>query len=104
MFRCLLRCSFYISLNGTYVGIGMISPHLINVSMLFGSIISWGIMRPYIRSKRGIWYDADLQETNLKSFSGYKVLPMIEYLLLDKKKKKTTSMMCIKNQSDFTLL
>ena len=61
----------------------MISPHLINVSMLFGSIISWGIMWPYIRSKRGIWYDADLQETNLKSFSGYKELPMIEYLLLD---------------------
>ncbi|EEE55617.1 hypothetical protein OsJ_03951 [Oryza sativa Japonica Group] len=74
---------FYISLNGTYVGIGMISPHLINVSMLFGSIISWGIMRPYIRSKRGIWYDADLQETNLKSFSGYKVFCPIAMILGD---------------------
>ncbi|EEC71736.1 hypothetical protein OsI_04295 [Oryza sativa Indica Group] len=74
---------FYISLNGTYVGIGMISPHLINVSMLFGSIISWGIMWPYIRSKRGIWYDADLQETNLKSFSGYKVFCAIAMILGD---------------------
>ncbi|KAL6614236.1 hypothetical protein ACP70R_036506 [Stipagrostis hirtigluma subsp. patula] len=64
---------FFINLNGTYVGVGMISPYLINVSMLVGSIISWGFMWPYITSKRGIWYDANLQESSLKGLNGYKV-------------------------------
>lgn len=66
-------CRFYINMNGTYVGVGMISPYLINISMLVGSIISWGIMWPYLQSKKGIWYDANLQETSLKGLNGYKV-------------------------------
>jgi hypothetical protein len=66
-------CSFYINMNGTYVGVGMISPYLINISMLVGSIISWGIMWPYLLTKKGIWYDANLQETSLKGLNGYKV-------------------------------
>jgi uncharacterized oligopeptide transporter (OPT) family protein len=60
-------------MNGTYVGVGMISPYLINISMLVGSIISWGIIWPYLQTKKGIWYDANLQETSLKGLNGYKV-------------------------------
>jgi uncharacterized oligopeptide transporter (OPT) family protein len=67
-------CSFYINLNGTYVGVGMISPYLINISMLVGAIISWGFMWPYIETKKGVWYAADLQETSLRGINGYKVL------------------------------
>ncbi|KAL5226321.1 hypothetical protein ABZP36_014586 [Zizania latifolia] len=78
-----LQHGFYVNLNGTYVGIGMISPHLINISMLVGSIVSWGVMWPYIQSKRGSWYDADLQETSLKSLTGYKVFCAIAMILAD---------------------
>jgi len=66
-------CRFYINMNGTYVGVGMISPYLINISMLVGSIISWGFMWPYLLGKKGQWYDVNLQETSLKGLNGYKV-------------------------------
>ncbi|CAD6229264.1 unnamed protein product [Miscanthus lutarioriparius] len=74
---------FYINMNGTYVGVGMISPYLINISMLVGSIISWGIMWPYLQTKKGIWYDANLQETSLKGLNGYKVFGAIAMILGD---------------------
>jgi uncharacterized oligopeptide transporter (OPT) family protein len=66
-------CSFYFSFSGTYVGVGMISPYLINASMLVGAIVSWGFLWPFIESKKGSWYDADLQDTSLKGLNGYKV-------------------------------
>jgi uncharacterized oligopeptide transporter (OPT) family protein len=66
-------CSIYFNLSGTYVGVGMISPYLINVSMLVGAIVSWGLLWPFIESKKGSWYDADLQDTSLKGLNGYKV-------------------------------
>ncbi|WVZ68312.1 hypothetical protein U9M48_017270 [Paspalum notatum var. saurae] len=74
---------FYINMNGTYVGVGMISPYLINVSMLVGSIISWGVMWPYLLTKKGIWYDANLQETSLKGLNGYKVFGAIAMIIGD---------------------
>jgi OPT oligopeptide transporter protein len=36
----------------------MICPYLINVSLLVGSFISWGMLWPWIKSKKGVWYDA----------------------------------------------
>nr|CAB3478742.1 unnamed protein product [Digitaria exilis] len=74
---------FYINMNGTYVGVGMISPYLINISMLVGSIISWGFMWPYLLTKKGDWYDANLQETSLKGLNGYKVFGAIAMILGD---------------------
>ncbi|CAL4953835.1 unnamed protein product [Urochloa decumbens] len=74
---------FYINMNGTYVGVGMISPYLINISMLVGSIISWGIMWPYLESKKGLWYDANLPDTSLKGLNGYKVFGAIGMILGD---------------------
>ncbi|PUZ54145.1 hypothetical protein GQ55_5G106500 [Panicum hallii var. hallii] len=74
---------FYINMNGTYVGVGMISPYLINISMLVGSIISWGFMWPYLLSKKGEWYEANLQETSLKGLNGYKVFGAIAMILGD---------------------
>lgn len=51
----------------------MISPYLINVSMLAGAIISWGFMWPYIESHKGSWYAANLPESSLRGINGYKV-------------------------------
>ncbi|KAM0821543.1 hypothetical protein ACQ4PT_072127 [Festuca glaucescens] len=74
---------FYINLNGTYVGVGMISPYLINISMLVGAIISWGFMWPYIETKKGSWYAADIQESSLRGINGYKVFGAIGMILGD---------------------
>lgn len=34
---------------------GMICPHIVNWSMLFGAILSWGIMWPLMQKKEGDW-------------------------------------------------
>lgn len=51
----------------------MICPYLINISLLIGGIISWGIMWPLIYAKRGDWYSADLKKTSLHGLQGYQV-------------------------------
>ncbi|KAK3162362.1 hypothetical protein QOZ80_1BG0088680 [Eleusine coracana subsp. coracana] len=74
---------FYFNFSGTYVGVGMISPYLINISMLVGSVVSWGFLWPFIETKRGSWYEADLQDTSLKGLNGYKVFGAIAMILGD---------------------
>lgn len=51
----------------------MIVPHIINVSLLIGGILSWGVMWPLIEAKKGDWYSADLKPSSLHGLQGYKV-------------------------------
>lgn len=51
----------------------MICPYIVNVSVLLGAILSWGIMWPLIGNKKGSWYAADLSDTNLHGLQGYRV-------------------------------
>ncbi|KAF5175599.1 Oligopeptide transporter [Thalictrum thalictroides] len=74
---------FFFDFSTTYVGVGMLCPHSINLSMLFGSVISWGIMWPLIAQKKGQWYSADLPPSNLRSLQGYKVFIAIATILGD---------------------
>ncbi|XP_064953586.1 probable metal-nicotianamine transporter YSL8 [Musa acuminata AAA Group] len=74
---------FYFDFSATYVGVGMICPYIINISLFLGSIISWGILWPYIRSKQGVWYDASLPESSLHGINGYKVFISIAMILGD---------------------
>jgi uncharacterized oligopeptide transporter (OPT) family protein len=69
---------FYFDFSLTYVGAGMICPHLINVSLLLGGILSWGFMWPIIGHKAGDWYPAGLGASNLRGLYGYKVWTNIE--------------------------
>ncbi|KAM0915410.1 hypothetical protein ACQ4PT_010825 [Festuca glaucescens] len=64
--------TFFFDFNLTYVGAGMICPHLINISLLLGSILSYGIMWPLISDLKGNWYPADLPESSMRSLQGYK--------------------------------
>ncbi|XP_043695241.1 probable metal-nicotianamine transporter YSL7 [Telopea speciosissima] len=75
--------SFYFDFSATYVGVGMICPHLINVSVLLGSIISWGIMWPLIGNKAGVWYSASLPPSSLNGLQGYRVFISIAMILGD---------------------
>jgi uncharacterized oligopeptide transporter (OPT) family protein len=69
----LLLARFYFDFSPTYVGVAMICPHIVNVSVLLGAILSWGIMWPLIAKKRGDWYSADLPDSNLHGLQGYRV-------------------------------
>ncbi|KAJ0968959.1 hypothetical protein J5N97_021836 [Dioscorea zingiberensis] len=74
---------FYFDFSATYVGVGMICPYIVNVSVLLGGILSWGIMWPLIGDKKGSWYSADLQDTNLHGLQGYRVFIAIALILGD---------------------
>jgi hypothetical protein len=50
----------------------MICPHIVNVSMMLGSIITWGFLWPYIDSKAGAWFPAGLNEHDFSGLFGYK--------------------------------
>ncbi|VAH34424.1 unnamed protein product [Triticum turgidum subsp. durum] len=78
---CTLR--FYFDFSPTYVGVGMICPHIVNVSVLLGGILSWGIMWPLIAKKRGIWFAANLADTSLHGMQGYRVFIAIALILGD---------------------
>ncbi|KAM0946904.1 putative oligopeptide transporter, OPT superfamily [Dioscorea sansibarensis] len=75
--------SFYFDFSATYVGVGMICPYIVNVSVLLGAILSWGIMWPLIGNKKGSWYSADLPDTNLHGLQGYRVFTAIALILGD---------------------
>ncbi|KAF6157773.1 hypothetical protein GIB67_017303 [Kingdonia uniflora] len=74
---------FYFDFSATYVGVGMICPYIINLSMLLGAVISWGIMWPIIETKKGIWYGADLKSSSFRGENGYKVFIAIALILGD---------------------
>lgn len=74
---------FFFDFSATYVGVGMICPYLINVSLLVGAILSWGIMWPLIDAKKGDWFSADLSPSSLHGLQGYKVFIAIAMILGD---------------------
>ncbi|XP_027123916.1 probable metal-nicotianamine transporter YSL7 [Coffea arabica] len=74
---------FYFDFSATYVGVGMICPHIINVSVLVGGILSWGLMWPLIETREGDWYPAGLSHNNLQGLQGYKVFIGIAMILGD---------------------
>ncbi|KAG6486605.1 probable metal-nicotianamine transporter YSL14 [Zingiber officinale] len=74
---------FYFDFSATYVGVGMICPYLVNVSVLLGGILSWGIMWPLIDAKKGSWYPADIPKNSLHGLQGYRVFIAIALILGD---------------------
>ncbi|XVF41526.1 hypothetical protein PTKIN_Ptkin01aG0286300 [Pterospermum kingtungense] len=74
---------FYFDFSATYVGVGMICPYIINISVLLGGILSWGVMWPLIEKRKGDWYPAGLSESNMHGLQGYKVFIAIAMILGD---------------------
>ncbi|KAF8389582.1 hypothetical protein HHK36_024098 [Tetracentron sinense] len=74
---------FYFDFSATYVGVGMICPYIINISLLVGAILSWGIMWPLIDARKGHWYSADLSPSSLHGLQGYRVFISIAMILGD---------------------
>jgi uncharacterized oligopeptide transporter (OPT) family protein len=51
----------------------MICPHIVNVSVLLGGILSWGVMWPLIAKKKGSWYPATDGDASLHGLQAYRV-------------------------------
>ncbi|KAI8020157.1 putative metal-nicotianamine transporter YSL6 [Camellia lanceoleosa] len=79
----LFKNTFYFDFGPTYVGCGLICPHIVNCSVLLGAIISWGFLWPYISQLAGHWYPADLGSNDFKGLYGYKVFIAISLILGD---------------------
>ncbi|GAV70607.1 OPT domain-containing protein [Cephalotus follicularis] len=74
---------FYFDFSSTYVGVGMICPYMVNISLLLGAVVSWGVMWPMIESKKGYWYSAHLPGSSLHGIQGYRVFIAIAMMLGD---------------------
>ncbi|XP_020261236.1 probable metal-nicotianamine transporter YSL14 [Asparagus officinalis] len=61
----------------------MICPYLVNISVLLGGILSWGIMWPLIGNQKGHWYPANLSDSSLHGLQGYRVFIGIAMILGD---------------------
>ncbi|XP_010919337.2 probable metal-nicotianamine transporter YSL9 [Elaeis guineensis] len=75
--------TFFFDCSLTYVGAGMICSHLVNLSLLLGAVLSWGVMWPLISELKGDWYPANLPESSMRSLQGYKVFISIALILGD---------------------
>ncbi|ERN06309.1 probable metal-nicotianamine transporter YSL6 isoform X1 [Amborella trichopoda] len=75
--------TFYFDFNPTYIGCGIICPHIVTCSVLFGAVISWGFLWPFISQHAGYWYPANLNHSDLKGLYGYKVFITIALVLGD---------------------
>ncbi|XP_020263623.1 probable metal-nicotianamine transporter YSL9 isoform X2 [Asparagus officinalis] len=75
--------TFFFDFSLTYVGAGMICSHLVNLSLLLGAILSWGMMWPLISELKGTWYPESLPESSMRSLQGYKVFISIALILGD---------------------
>lgn len=67
----------------TFVGAGMICSHVVNVSLLLGAVLSYGLMYPLIDRLKGHWFPDNLEEYNMKGLYGYKVFLSIALILGD---------------------
>ncbi|KAG6688189.1 hypothetical protein I3842_11G112300 [Carya illinoinensis] len=75
--------TFYFDFNTTFVGAGMIVSHLVNLSLLLGAVLSYGLMWPLIDRLKGNWFPERLEESDMKSLYGYKVFLSVALILGD---------------------
>ncbi|CAM8932170.1 unnamed protein product [Rhodiola kirilowii] len=75
--------TFFFDFSLTYVGAGMICPHIVNLSLLIGAVLSYGIMWPLMSGLKGQWYPASIPDKSMKSLTGYKVFVSIALILGD---------------------
>ncbi|KAK1297631.1 putative metal-nicotianamine transporter YSL9 [Acorus calamus] len=77
------RQTFFFDFSMTYVGAGMICSYLVNLSLMLGAVLSWGVMWPLISDLKGHWYPEDLKPSSMRSLQGYKVFISIALILGD---------------------
>ncbi|XP_019099431.1 PREDICTED: probable metal-nicotianamine transporter YSL8, partial [Camelina sativa] len=74
---------FYFDFSATYVGVGMICPYIINISLLLGGILSWGLMWPLIETRKGDWFPSSADSSSMSGLQAYKVFIAVAMILGD---------------------
>ncbi|KAL0697002.1 hypothetical protein Bca4012_064182 [Brassica carinata] len=74
---------FYFDFSATYVGVGMICPYIINISLLLGGILSWGLMWPLIETRKGDWFPSNVDSSSMNGLQAYKVFIAVAMILGD---------------------
>ncbi|KAL2333147.1 hypothetical protein Fmac_014360 [Flemingia macrophylla] len=77
------QTKFYLELSAAYIGIGMMCPHITNISQLVGGILAAVILYPFLETKKGHWYPSELEPSSIYGLEGYKVLIAIATILGD---------------------
>ncbi|KAK8966258.1 putative metal-nicotianamine transporter YSL9 [Platanthera guangdongensis] len=77
------RNTFFFDFSLTYIGAGMICSHIVNISLILGAVLSWGVMSPLLKGFEGDWFPSNIPHTSMKSLQGYKVFLTIALLLGD---------------------
>lgn len=77
------RNTFYFDFSLPLIGSGMICPLIVDCSVMFGAIISWGLMWPLIKTRAGDWYPADSGSKNFQGLFGYQVFFSVAMILGD---------------------
>uniref|UniRef100_A0A2P2PMY8 Oligopeptide transporter n=1 Tax=Rhizophora mucronata TaxID=61149 RepID=A0A2P2PMY8_RHIMU len=61
----------------------MIVSHLVNISLLLGAVLSYGVMWPLIGHLKGEWFPNNVEESSMRSLYGYKVFISVALILGD---------------------
>uniref|UniRef100_A0A8I6Y1N5 Uncharacterized protein n=1 Tax=Hordeum vulgare subsp. vulgare TaxID=112509 RepID=A0A8I6Y1N5_HORVV len=75
--------TFFFDFSLTYVGAGMICSRLVNLSLLFDAVLSWGVMWPLMSKHEGKWYSAKASASTMTGLDGYKAFLCIALLIGD---------------------
>jgi len=78
-----LRWKWNFDFQLTYIGVGMICPHVVNLSMLAGAVLTWGFAWPMIDKRAGDWFPAGLKEKDFRGLYGYQVFLAIAVFMGD---------------------
>lgn len=62
---------------------GIAVPQIVNLSILAGAVLSWGILWPVINTKAGQWYPVSTDEHNVKGLFGYQIFLQLGMALGD---------------------
>ncbi|KAL6843721.1 hypothetical protein ACP4OV_026292 [Aristida adscensionis] len=73
----------YFNFSMASVGVGMLSPYKITISMLVGSLVSWGLIWPIITINEGSWFPQGLGDLNLRGIQAYQVFMGISIILAE---------------------
>ncbi|KAI4984192.1 hypothetical protein ZWY2020_046564 [Hordeum vulgare] len=61
----------------------MICSRLVNLSLLFDAVLSWGVMWPLMSKHEGKWYSAKASASTMTGLDGYKAFLCIALLIGD---------------------
>ncbi|KAF6983137.1 hypothetical protein CFC21_001412 [Triticum aestivum] len=73
---------FFFDFSTTFIGVGMICPPMVNITLLVGGITSWGFLFPFLETKSGQWYHTS-NPTSLVGSNGYKVFITVTLIVVD---------------------